>query len=56
MFWALKGATLQPSWRKMRHSADTRTLFPTDEAVPCTISVLAGIPIAPEAGPSVRLR
>ena len=37
MFCALKGATSQPSCFKMRSSAAQSTLFPTDEAVPCTI-------------------
>jgi len=34
MFWALKGATRRPSCLNMRHSAVTRTLFPTDDDVP----------------------
>ena len=38
MFCALKGATRKPSCRNMRQKADTKTLFPTWDAVPCTIS------------------
>ena len=29
MFCALNGATVNPSWRKMRHRAATRMLLPT---------------------------
>ena len=34
MFWALKGATRMPSWRKMRHSPATMMLLPTSEPEP----------------------
>src|SRR5919202_342191 len=50
MFWALKGATRNPSWRKIRHRAATSRLLPTDDAVPCTISVLAGMRSLQDAG------
>jgi hypothetical protein len=39
IFCALKGATRHPSWAKMRHNPVTMVLFPTVEAVPCTMSV-----------------
>src|SRR5581483_12487455 len=48
MFWALKGATSKPRSLKMRHRAVTRTLLPTEDAVPCTISTLPGIQHLPE--------
>ncbi len=41
MFWALNGATRRPWSAKMRQRAVTRTLLPTDEAVPWSMSVLA---------------
>ena len=34
MFWALKGATRMPCWRKMRHSPATMMLLPTSEPEP----------------------
>ena len=43
MFCALNGATFNPCCLKIRQSAVTRTLFPTEEPVPWTIIILAGI-------------
>ena len=37
IFWDLKGATVWPSWRKMRQSAAARKLLPALDVVPCTI-------------------
>ncbi len=34
IFCALNGATLSPCCLKIRHSAVTRTLFPTEDPVP----------------------
>ena len=34
MFWALKGATRIPSWRKMRQRPATMMLLPTSEPEP----------------------
>src|SRR3990172_5033768 len=46
MFWDLKCATRRPSCLRMRQRAATSTLLPTEEAVPCTIRVLALVAIA----------
>ena len=43
MFCALNGATFTPARRNSRHNAVTSRLLPTDEAVPWTISVRAGM-------------
>ncbi len=41
MFWDLKGATLSPERAKIRQRAAAMRLLPTEEAVPCTMTVLA---------------
>jgi hypothetical protein len=41
MFCDLYGATLKPSCLKMRHSAATMMLFPTDEPVPWIMRTFA---------------
>ena len=37
MFWALKGATSKPSWKRIRHRPAASTLLPAPEHVPCTM-------------------
>jgi hypothetical protein len=43
MFWDLNGATRSPRRRHIRHKAVTKRLFPTDDAVPTTISFFAAM-------------
>ena len=43
MFCALNGATLRPSCRNRRHSAEVTMLLPTEDAVPWTMMARAVI-------------
>src|SRR5579871_6103698 len=58
MFCALNGATRTPRRAKRRHSAAVSALLPTDELVPCSMSVLAGMDHLAEGGdkPGVLFR
>jgi hypothetical protein len=47
MFCALNGATSYPSCRNIRHNAVAVRLLPTDDPVPCTITVRAVISSVP---------